>query len=183
MEGHGATGLSCDVMPPGGSHSSKQGPHNRVRNRGARRLAGPVLLAGLALVQLHTGCAMFGGSGGVPIDSRPTPPQPPPADSTQNGDSSGASTDTGIEQPPPQGEVAPEERQQMLARISADTTAAGIVIRRCASRQLLPDQEATFDSARDLLSRTRLALEADEVWRAESLARRARQLAAALRCP
>ncbi|MGH7729782.1 MAG: hypothetical protein ACRENJ_00860 [Candidatus Eiseniibacteriota bacterium] len=79
--------------------------------------------------------------------------------------------------------MTPDERRQTLARIVADTTAAGGSVRRCAGRKLLPDQESVFDTARSLLGQARTALERDELWRAESLARKARQLAASLNCP
>ena len=79
--------------------------------------------------------------------------------------------------------MTPEERRQALGRIVADTTAAGGAVRRCADRKLLPDQESVFDTARSLLEQARVALERDELWRAESLARKARQLAASLNCP
>jgi len=79
--------------------------------------------------------------------------------------------------------MSPDERRQTLARIVADTTAAGGAVRRCSGRKLLPDQESVFDTARSLLGQVRGALERDELWRAESLARKARQLASSLNCP
>ena len=149
-------------------------------------------LAALALI----GCAGRSATRalpGVPVDSRPTPPPPPeataPADTTR---SSGAPNSTGPGSPPAtrpdtvppvESVVSPDERRQTLARIVADTTAAGGAVRRCAGRKLLPDQESVFDTARSLLGQARTALEQDELWRAESLARKARQLAASLNCP
>jgi len=85
--------------------------------------------------------------------------------------------------PPVESVIAPGERRQTMARIVADTTAAGSAVRRCAGRRLLPDQESVFDTALSLLGQARTALERDELWRAESLARKARQLAASLNCP
>jgi len=79
--------------------------------------------------------------------------------------------------------MTPDERRLALERIVADTTAAGSAVRRCANRKLLPDQESVFDTTRSLLDQARAALDRDEVWRAESLARKARQLAASLSCP
>ncbi len=156
-------------------------PHRapRARPAGALRRALVLLILGLALAPAFAGCAKRG----VSIDSRPTPPQPPPSDTARVAPTPGSTVTPPGESRVSDSTVSSDERQKMMSRITADTTAAGAVIRRCASRRMLPDQEATFDSARDLLSRTRLALEAGEVWRAESLARRARQLAAALRCP
>jgi outer membrane biosynthesis protein TonB len=159
-----------------------------------------VMLAALAL----TGCASRAAKGvppGVPVDSRPTPPPPPPepvatpdtaaarpSNAKPPSTSSPAPTpapEPTPEPPPPPVEsvMTPEERRQTLARIVADTTSAGIAVRRCANRKLLPDQESVFDTARSLLGQTRAALERDELWRAESLARKARQLAASLNCP
>ena len=165
-----------------------------------------VALAALAL----TGCASrFARRGppGVPVESRPTPPPPPPETTAvldtarTNGNahpnSTGASGGAGApapspsappaapETPPPPvaSVVTPEERRQTLARIVADTTAAGTAVRKCGGRKLLPDQESVFDTARSLLGQTREALVKDELWRAESLARKARQLAASLSCP
>jgi hypothetical protein len=96
-----------------------------------------------------------------------------------------ATPDPAPEPPPPPVEsvISPDERRQTLARIVADTTAAGGSVRTCAGRKLLPDQESVFDTARSLLGQARAALERDELWRAESLARKARQLAASLNCP
>src|SRR5262249_23245526 len=79
--------------------------------------------------------------------------------------------------------MTPDERRSAIERIVADTTAAGNAVRRCANRQLLPDQESVFDTTRSMLEQARAALARDEVWRAESLARKARQLAASLSCP
>ena len=147
-----------------------------------------LLLAALALA----GCASRGAKRvppGVPVDSRPTPPPPPPespapADTARPNASAPNSTPAHEPPPPPvESVITPDERRQTLARIVADTTAAGTSVRRCAGRTLLPDQESVFDTARSLLGQARTALERDELWRAESLARKARQLAASLNCP
>lgn len=117
----------------------------------------------------------------VPADTtrRPPPPpvQTPPANRVPAGEPA--------EPPPPpvEGVMSPGERRQTLERIMADTTAAGASVRRCAGRKLLPDQESVFETARSMLDQTRAALVREELWRAESLARKARQLAASLNCP
>jgi hypothetical protein len=162
--------------------------------------------AALPLVALLAlaGCAGRGKQPpGVPVDSRPSPPteakptvdmpavsdtvpvHPPtvsPGSNTPPPATPGAAPPEPAA-PPVESVVTPAERKQALARIVADTTAAGIAVRRCGGRTLLPDQESVFDTARSLLGQTRAALERDELWRAESLARKARQLAASLNCP
>ena len=156
-----------------------------------------VLVAALAL----GGCASRTAKRvppGVPVDSRPTPPQPapetppetpPPPSTTPAAAGKPASAPPPAEptpEPPPppvESVISPEERRQTMARVVADTTAAGASVRRCAGRRLLPDQESVFDTARNLLGQARAALERDELWRAESLARKARQLASSLNCP
>jgi hypothetical protein len=79
--------------------------------------------------------------------------------------------------------MSEEERRATQQRIVADTTAAGAAVRKCGSRKLLPDQESVMETTLSLLAQTRAALARDEIWRAESLARKARQLAASLDCP
>lgn len=152
-----------------------------------------LLLAGLALA----GCASRAAKRvppGVPVDSRPTPQPPAPEGQVASADTVSARATTPkvtpvpeptADPPPPPVEsvISPEERRQTLARIVADTTAAGSAVRRCAGRRLLPDQESVFDTARSLLGQAYEALGRDELWRAESLARKARQLAASLNCP
>jgi hypothetical protein len=149
------------------------------------------LLAVLLVAVALTGCASHAKRvpPGVPVDSRPTPPPPPPenaapADTARpNVSNPGAPPAVEPQAPPVESVMTPDERRQTLARIVADTTAAGGSVRRCAGRSLLPDQESVFDTARSLLGQARAALERDELWRAESLARKARQLAASLNCP
>jgi hypothetical protein len=74
------------------------------------------------------------------------------------------------------------EREQTLQRIVADTTAASAAVRKCASKTLLPDQESVFETTRGYLIQARAAMKRDELWQAESLARKARQLALSLEC-
>ena len=78
--------------------------------------------------------------------------------------------------------MSPEERKASLGRIVTDTTAASGAVRKCTGRQLLPDQESVLDTTKSLLAQTRAALAREELWRAESLARKARQLAMSLDC-
>jgi hypothetical protein len=79
--------------------------------------------------------------------------------------------------------MSPEDRKKSLDNTVADTTAAGQALRKCGGRQLQPDQETVVDSVRSFLAQTRTALQSGELWRAESLARKARQLASSLNCP
>jgi hypothetical protein len=147
------------------------------------------------------------GPPGVPVESRPTPPpppedttavtppnetpSPPAADKPSGGDRPnppGTSGEKPAEKPaepapPVESVVTPEERRNALARIVADTTSASGAVQRCTGRKLLPDQESVFDTVRSFLDQTRTALGRDELWRAESLARKARQLATSLNCP
>jgi hypothetical protein len=123
------------------------------------------------------GCAHAGHSAQrpVPIESRPTPAQPP----------TGADAGAGTPATTPGGETsataaAPESATK---RIEADTLATHDVLVRCAKRRLLPEQESTVDSARQLLADARAALERADLARAASLARRARQLSSSLTCP
>jgi hypothetical protein len=139
----------------------------------------------LALV----GCASHTRHGppGVPVDSRPSPPVPPePTPEPAPGATTGGGRNVETDPPPPMpvGTVmSPEERRATLQRIVADTTAAGAAVRKCGRRELLPDQESVMETTKSLLAQARTALARDEVWRAESLARKARQLAASLNCP
>lgn len=136
--------------------------------RGLVLLALVLTLAGCGASQAHR------RPPGVPVDSRPSPPAPPVGD--------GAAAQPAP--PVPVGSVmTPNERRETLARIAADTTATGQAVRRCGSRKLLPDQESVFETSRSLLEQARAALGSGELWRAESLARKARQLAASLDCP
>jgi hypothetical protein len=112
----------------------------------------------------------------VPVESRPTPPPPAP-------ESTSAPVPTDRPAPPVESVMSPDAARQTLARIVADTTEASAAVRRCSARQLLPDQESIFDTTRNYLEQVRAALKRNELWRAESLARKARQLASSLDCP
>ena len=155
-------------------------------------VAGLVALAGLE------GCAALSRRGlpGVPIEQRPTPvaradtmlEEPPPADTSKPATvPSGGAGRNEAPAPPPRPSVesvmTPAERKEALGQIVADTTSASAAVKRCASRKLLPDQESVYETTVSLLAQTRAALARDEVWRAGSLARKARQLASSLDCP
>jgi len=138
------------------------------------RVLASVALAALLLTML-AGCAHQGRyTRGVPIDARPTPRQP----STE-----ATAPAPAAESPSQNGESNAKARQTLVARIVADTTAASAAARRCATRTLLPDQESVFDTVRSLLLQTHSAMATGEYTRAESLARKARSLAASLSCP
>ena len=135
-------------------------------------------LLALALLALGAGaCAGMGHRSERPvsIDARPTPPQPAP----EPADGTGA----------PASGVAPVTPAPVVAaaparsRIEADTLAAHAVLERCGRRRLLPEQESTIESARQLLADTRAAALRGDLPRAESLARQVRQLASSLNCP
>ena len=140
-----------------------------------------VFLAGTSL-----GCAHGPRTAqGVPIDKRPTPtPVPTPvASSTPSGAASTTPVAVTPEKTPPvEAVMSAEERKATLSRIVADTTAASAAVKHCASKTLLPDQESVFDTTRSYLIQARAALQRDELWQAESLARKARQLALSLEC-
>jgi len=136
----------------------------------------------VALVLMASSCAHSPPrqQRGVPVDSRPTPPQPPPE---PTGTSTAPTTPAQPAQPKVETAMTPEQRRQSIARVVADTTAASAAVKKCATRKLLPDQESVFDTVRSLLMQTRAALGRSELWNAESLARKARQLASSLDCP
>ncbi|MBI3540013.1 MAG: hypothetical protein HY076_07050 [Candidatus Eisenbacteria bacterium] len=139
--------------------------------------AAPILAIAAALIAL-AGCAHTPPRRvvHVPVESRPTPP--PPAPDTQQ-----VTTPTDRPAPPVESVMSADEQKKTRARIVADTTEASAAVKRCAGRQLLPDQESIFDTARNYLEQVRSALKRNELWRAESLARKARQLAGSLDCP
>ena len=151
----------------------------------------PAPLVLLALTMAWTtlgGCALVRGKpSGVPVDSRPTPTAPAsPSATGRDTPESAESPETPTPAPPKAtvGDATSEaDRRAIMKRIVADTTEASAAVARCARRKLLPDQESSFDTARGLLIQTRAALERDELWQAESLARKARQIASALYCP
>jgi hypothetical protein len=138
----------------------------------------PRTLLALVLAVCLTSCAHRPRTAGVPIDQRPTPPQPTAVDSVPSG---GGRTTEPVPKPLGTG-VSPAEREQALKRIVADTTAASAAVRKCATKTLLPDQESVFETTRGYLVQARAALKRDELWQAESLARKARQLALSLEC-
>jgi hypothetical protein len=172
-----------------------------------------VALLPLVLVVALLGCASQSQRHHpVSVDSRPTPPPvaplppgetpgadtlaatpapaPPPPTSEHTSSQSPApapekpAVDNTPPPPVPVGSVmSPEDRRASLARIVADTTAAGTAVRKCGSRKLLPDQASVLETTNSLLEQARAALASDELWRAESLARKARQLAGSLECP
>lgn len=109
---------------------------------------------------------------GLPAKPKPRPAKRPAAADTVS-----------VPVTPVEGVMTAEDRQKATARVVADTTAAGQAMRKCAGRALLPDQESVFDTVRGLLAQTSAALASGELWRAESLARKARQLASSLSCP
>jgi hypothetical protein len=160
------------------------------------RVARPVAIAMIALVvALPLGSCSSAAKrrpAGVPIEERPTPPQPeapraPETDVTETPrpvpPERRPSSPPSSPAEPVESVMTPAERRATLARIAADTSSAGAAVRKCATRKLLPDQESVWDTTRSLLVQTRSALVRGELWRAESLARKARQLAASLSCP
>jgi len=159
----------------------------------ARSLA---LLAALAALVLAS-CAILPHRRtlpGVPIEERPTPPQPadtvatavePVEESpTKNGSAPAPTVEHPNTAPPPpvQAVMSPEERKATLQRIVADTTAAAAAVEKCAGKSLLPDQESVFETTRSYLMQVRAAVTRGELWSAEGLARKARQLALSLDC-
>ena len=126
------------------------------------------------LVVACVSCAHAPGNGrSVPIDSRPTPPQPV----TVPGNEPGAS-----DVPPPAPQPSREPPKTAEARLAADTLAAASAIRRCAGRSLLAEQESTVEAASRLLAEVREAIAAGDMPRAEARARVARQLTRSLVC-
>jgi hypothetical protein len=152
---------------------------------GSRR----AVFIGLAVVALLTGCAARRGpEPGVPIEERPTPTPPPESEAAPSSDMPAAEPGPSATPPPVLPRDAPAEppsdadRVAAIGRIVADTTAASAAVKRCSTRTLLPDQESVFESTRSYLAQTRAALVRNELWQAESLARKARQLALSLDC-
>jgi hypothetical protein len=160
-----------------------------------------VARAGIWVVALLalSGCATAGhraGLRGVPIEQRPTPPQPPPdstlaqrevPEPTPTTPPAPAATPSAREPaptptPPVQTVMSAEDRRASLERIVADTTAAGAAVRRCDGKTLLPDQESVYETTRSYLTQARAAITRGELWSAEGLARKARQLALSLEC-
>ena len=135
------------------------------------KLGAWILAVWLAAV---AGCAAH--SRGVPVDARPSPAAPPGAAGRPD-----AATD---EKRPgqPATPSATDPRLALRERVVADTTAARATASRCIRTALLPEQEASVEALRDLLRRARVALLGEDLERAESLARQARQIASSLDC-
>ena len=161
-------------------------------------------LVALVLVGSLTSCATLfhrhradPPTAGVPIEKREATVQPdttkvaetkpvpapvtPPPESTEKP-SPPATQPVPTPPPPVEAAMSPEERRASLQKIVADTTAASGAVSRCAGKDLLPDQESVYSTTRSLLVQTRAAIVREELWRAESLARKARQLALSLDC-
>lgn len=141
--------------------------HHSIPRSGERSVLALALCCALALA----GCAVLHPRPRpepphVPIESRPTPP--PPADTVR-----------AAPQPSP---PAALPRPTLLELAVADTSAAGAMLRRCAGRRLLPEQESTWDATASLLVQARAALLRGDVARGRSLARDAKQLASSLAC-
>jgi outer membrane biosynthesis protein TonB len=166
------------------------------------RRASSATLAALTVVLSTTSCASLfhrhppePAFAGVPIEKRPTPvppdttlavetkPVPAPATPTAETEKPApAPQPPPAPTPPVEAAMSPEERRASLQRIVADTTAASGAVSKCAGKDLLPDQQSVYETTRSLLSQTRVAIVREELWRAESLARKARQLALSLEC-
>ena len=144
-----------------------------MRNRTSSGLLGPALLVLLAVAL--AGCsATHRESPGKPIDQRPTPPQPAQTEQPVPRDS--------IPVPPPR-TMTPSGEDNVRALAVRDTVAVSKALKRCAGKNLLPEQETTYDATQKLLDDTRAALLRGDVTRARSLARNARQLVSSLDCP
>ena len=171
-----------------------------MRGRPIEQALVVLVLATIAVMPLG-GCATTRPRlAGMPIEKRPTPPappdsaleEPPPGPAPKSAkqeppnspkEETPAKGDTAAPRPSVESVMSPQERRAALGQIVADTTSASAAVKSCASRKLLPDQESVYDTTLSLLAQTRAALAHDEVWRAQSLARKARQLAASLNCP
>ena len=147
-----------------------------ARQRVRATLPRGLFAAGVLLLVLGTGCARMTATRrepvGVPVESRPTPPQPP----------ENAPAPDSLVPPTPPPDTTTHARAVVQSRLAADTTAAVAAARRCEGRRLFPEQESTYDSVLELLNQTRAALARGDMTRAESFARQARQLATSLNC-
>lgn len=144
-----------------------------MRNRTRSGLLGPALI--VLLAGALAGCAAtHHESPGKPIDQRPTPPQPAQTEQSVPRDS--------IPVPPPRTMTSSGE-DNVRALAVRDTVAVSKALKRCAGKNLLPEQETTYDATQKLLDDTRAALLRGDVTRARSLARNARQLVSSLDCP
>jgi len=150
---------------------SIRGMHGEAVPHGRRRHA----IAWIALIAGVLACAGCAHKQGVPVESRPTPPQPTAPNSTEV-----PPTSTTAKEAAPV--VPPAATNARLTRIAADTTAVAIALRKCAGKNLLPDQEGVYESASRLMVEARAAIAIQDWSRAESTARQARQLAGSLSC-
>ena len=105
-------------------------------------------------ILVNAGCARSG----VPVESRPTPPQPASPTSTEVP----ATSETAKASQTP-----PSTVDARVTRIAADTTAVSSALRKCSGRKLLPDQEGVYESTQRLLVEARAAMTRDD-WRAPS---------------
>lgn len=144
------------------------------------QLAPPVSYIAHALISTFTALALAGcattphrSTRPVSIDSRPTPPQPAAAPKPVAVRAPGAARTA----PAPAAVTPPRPR------FEADTLAARAAVTRCNKRRLLPEQESTLDSARQLLFDARMAALQGDQPRAVALAREARQLTLSLNYP
>jgi hypothetical protein len=156
-----------------------------VSRRSDRRVTEVARSAALiALLVAGSGCASRHPMGGVPIDQRPTPPAPTDFEGAASDSSrgTGAASGRGEGNAPVEAVMSAEERRAAHQRIIADTTAAGSAVARCGTRTLLPDQESVLETTRTYLVQARAALQRNDLWQAESLARKARQLSLSLDC-
>ena len=128
----------------------------------------------LCLCTLATSCAHQPPKRrvGVNIESRPTPAPPDSASLARGG--TGARPRSVV--------VSEQTRRTALSSLAADTTAARVILNRCAGRKLLPDQEGVFDATTQALMDVRAMLARGNLSRAESLARQAKQLSTSLTC-
>lgn len=133
-------------------------------------------LLAMLLAAAAAGCARPIRTGAIPVDNRPTLTAPEGADA----DTTLLPDDEAPAAPAPLPDKAVES---LRARVVADTLAAREAIDRCAGRKLLPEQEASHDATVGLLMQTRAALMRDDLPRAESLARQARQMSETIGCP
>ncbi len=143
--------------------------------RGWSKPALLALAASVALAGALAGCAPHHAAPGVPIDQRPRPPQP----ATQ---AEQAVPPDSIPVPPPRA-MTPSGEENVRALAVRDTLAVSKALKRCEGKDLLPEQESTYDATMKLLADARAALLRGDPARARSLARNARQLVSSLECP
>lgn len=132
----------------------------------------------LALAAATAGCARPIRTGAIPVDSRPDLTAPDAAAVDTLAVPGPGRTAPAAETPLPDTAL-----ESLRARVEADTLAARAAVRRCSGRRLLPEQESSHDATIALLAQARAALVKEDLRRAESLARQARQMSATLDCP